>query len=54
MAWAPDGRLVFLARSGGRDVVGVWRPGQRRIAVKPVRLPERDGGSDAFVARLAP
>jgi hypothetical protein len=54
MAWAADGRLVFLAQSGGRDVVGVWRPGDRRIAVKPVHLPARHGGSDAFVPWLAP
>ena len=29
-------------------MVGVWRPGQRRLAVKTVPLPERDGGSDSF------
>ncbi len=48
MFWASDGRLVWLAESGGRDVVAVWRPGQRRIAVRPVRLPARNSGSDSF------
>jgi hypothetical protein len=48
MAWTDDGRLVLLARSGDRDLVAVWRPGQRRLAIKPVRLPRRAGGSDTF------
>jgi hypothetical protein len=47
MAWTDDGRLVLLAESG-RKVVAVWRPGQERLAVKTVRLPERAGGSDSF------
>jgi hypothetical protein len=51
MAWTSDGRLVMLAQSVGRTVVAVWRPGQKRVAVKPVRLPRRDGGSDSFVVR---
>jgi hypothetical protein len=49
MAWTDDGRLVLLAESGEKDMVAVWRPGQRRLAVKTVRLPERgDSGSDSF------
>jgi hypothetical protein len=48
MAWTDDGRLVLLAESDGRDVVAVWRPGHRRLAVKDVRLPQRSGGSDSF------
>jgi len=51
MAWAGDGRLVMLAEVGGRTLVAVWRPGQERLAVRPLRLPERTSGSDAFVAR---
>lgn len=39
MAWTSDGRLVLLARTAERDVVAVWRPGQTRIRVRPVRLP---------------
>jgi hypothetical protein len=49
MAWADDGRLVLLAETGGRDVVALWRPGETRIAVRPVRLPPRNSGSDTFV-----
>jgi hypothetical protein len=49
MAWTVDGRLVLLAESGGKDLVAVWRPGRRRLAVKAVRLPDRsDSGSDSF------
>jgi hypothetical protein len=50
MSWTSDGRLVMLARTAGRTVVAVWRPGQSRIAVRSVRLPARDSGSDLFVA----
>jgi hypothetical protein len=49
MCWTGDGRLVWLAETGGRDVVAVWRPGQHRIAVRPARLPARNSGSDSFV-----
>jgi hypothetical protein len=49
MSWTSDGRLVMLARTAGRDVVAVWRPGEKRIAVRRVRLPARNSGSDAFV-----
>lgn len=49
MSWADDGRLVFLAESERRNVVGVWTPGEERIRVKAVRIPQRTGGSDSFV-----
>jgi hypothetical protein len=49
MSWTSDGRLVILAKSGGRELVGLWRPGDKRIAVRRVRLPHRNSGSDAFV-----
>lgn len=48
MAWTADGRLVVVAESGGHDVVAVWRPGASRLAVRRVRLPDRDSGSDSF------
>jgi hypothetical protein len=48
MAWTDDGRLVLLGESEGTDVVAVWRPGEKRLAVKPVRLPQRSGGSDTL------
>jgi hypothetical protein len=47
IAWTADGRLVLLGESG-RPLVAVWRPGDRRLAVKRVRLPERTSGSDSF------
>ena len=48
LTWTDDGRLVLLGESGGRDVVAVWRPGQRRLALKTVQLPELDAGSNSF------
>jgi hypothetical protein len=48
MAWTRDGRLVILAESGRRTVVAVWRPGRGRLALRSVRLPVRQGGSDTF------
>jgi hypothetical protein len=50
IAWTHDGPLVLLAEQlSGRDVVAVWRPGQRRLALKTVHLPNRsDSGSDSF------
>ncbi|HEU5362732.1 MAG TPA: hypothetical protein VFU56_05275 [Gaiellaceae bacterium] len=48
-AWTDDGRLVLLARDRDGDRVAVWRPGQRRLALKPLKLPSRDSaGSDSF------
>lgn len=52
MSWTGDGRLVMLAHTAQRDVVAVWRPGQNRIEVRRVKLPERNSGSDSFVAWL--
>ena len=49
MSWASDGRLVMLAETDQRNVVAVWRPGRQRISVRPMRLPARNSGSDAFV-----
>ncbi len=50
MAWSDDGRLVLLVRTGnGNEVVAVWRPGQKRLALKLVQLPNRsNNGSDSF------
>jgi hypothetical protein len=49
MSWTNDGRLVWLAQTEGHDDVAVWRPGQKQIAVRRIRLPVRDSGSDTFV-----
>jgi hypothetical protein len=48
LAWTQDGRLVLLGESEERDVFAVWRPGQRRLALKLLELPLRGGGSDTF------
>jgi len=51
MAWASGDRLVMLAGAAGahRNLVAVWRPGQRQIALRTVRLPIRNNGSDSFI-----
>jgi hypothetical protein len=48
MSWTSERRLVMLAQVGDRDAVAVWRPGQKQIAVRAIRLPARDSGSDTF------
>lgn len=48
IAWTDDGRLVLLGESNGKDVVAVWRPGQRRLGIKTLSLPIADSGSDSF------
>lgn len=55
MSWTTDGRLVMLARTPTRgpashDVIAVWRPGEKTLAVRSVHLPARDSGSDSFIA----
>jgi hypothetical protein len=59
MAWTGDGRLVMLAHTptsgaAAHDVVAVWRPGQRRLALRSVHIPARDSGSDTFIAWTRP
>ena len=49
MAWTSDDRLVLLLEGGGRTVLAVWRPGSRKLGLRPVDLPARTGGSDTFV-----
>jgi hypothetical protein len=48
MAWTNDGRLVLLGEDDRGGFVAVWRPGEERLAVKRVRLPQRRSGSDSF------
>jgi len=48
IAWTHDGRLVLLGENDERAFVGVWRDGQKRLSLKTVRLPAREGASDAF------
>lgn len=49
MAWTSDDRLVLLLEGGGRTVLAVWRPGSRKLGLRPVELPARTGGGDTFV-----
>ena len=48
IAWTDDARLVLLGESAGKEVVALWRPGQKRLAVKAVRLGRHSGYSDTF------
>jgi hypothetical protein len=48
MAWTDDGRFVLLGEDYRGGFVAVWRPGEARLAVKRVRLPQRTSGSDSF------
>jgi hypothetical protein len=48
MEWTSDGRLVLLGEDDRRGFVAVWRPGQARLSVKTVKLPQRVGYSDSF------
>jgi hypothetical protein len=59
MSWTSDGRLVMLAQTpaGGpaqHDVIAVWRPGQKSLAIRSVHIPARDSGSDSFIAWIRP
>jgi hypothetical protein len=54
LEWTSDGGLVMLAETDGRNIVAVWRLGQRRIKVRSVRIPARNSGSDAFIIWKAP
>jgi hypothetical protein len=49
MAWTGDGRLVVLTATATLgQVVAVWRPGQPRLALRPVKLPEPSPGADTL------
>jgi hypothetical protein len=37
------------ARGRPRNLIAVWKPGQQQIALRHVRLPARNNGSDTFV-----
>lgn len=59
MTWTGDGRLVMLAATPTRgpashEVVAVWRPGEKRLAVRSVHIPARDSGSDSFAVWTRP
>ena len=59
MSWTSDGRLVMLAQTpangpAAHDVIAVWRPGEKSLAIRSVHIPARDSGSDSFVAWLRP
>jgi hypothetical protein len=59
MSWTSDGRLVMLAQTptsgpASHDVIAVWRPGQKSLAIRSVHIPARDSGSDSFIAWVRP
>jgi hypothetical protein len=45
MSWTHDGRLVMLLQAAGAMSVGVYRPGDRAVSLRRVRLPARDTGN---------
>jgi hypothetical protein len=59
MSWTSDGRLVMLAQTptsgpASHDVIAVWRPGEKSLAIRSVHIPARDSGSDSFMAWVRP
>jgi hypothetical protein len=48
MSWTSDGRLVIL-QTDRPKLVAVWRPGQKRIAIRRLRMSISNVGSDTFV-----
>jgi hypothetical protein len=59
MSWASDGRLVILAQTPTRgpashNVIAVWRPGEKTLAIRSLDIPARDSGSDSFIAWTRP
>jgi hypothetical protein len=48
MDWTADGRLVLVTRNDDRQVVAVWRPGQARLHLKTVRIPNRSAAVRTF------
>lgn len=49
LALTADQRLVILAESRGRRLIAVWRGAQERLAVRTLRLPAQNAGSDSFI-----
>ena len=49
LAWTGDGRLVLLTQTATLgQVVAVWRPGQPRLALRPVTLPQPSPGTSTL------
>jgi len=51
VAWTSDDRLAVASQYGNRTVIGIWRPGQTTMAVRPA---PRLTGYDNFVALTRP
>jgi hypothetical protein len=49
VAWTTDGRLVLLVGDASGVRVGVYRPGDRTVALRRADIPVPGGGSDTFV-----
>jgi hypothetical protein len=59
MSWTSDGCLMILAQtptSGAtsHDVIAIWHQGEKSLAVRPVHIPDRNSGSDSFIAWTRP
>jgi hypothetical protein len=48
LEWTSDGRLVLLGDDHRGEFVAVWRPGERHLRIKSIKLPQRTSGSDSF------
>jgi hypothetical protein len=48
MAWTRDGRLVVLTAATRGQLIAVWHPGQPRLEVRPVELPDPSPGTDTL------
>jgi hypothetical protein len=52
LAWTRGGRLVLVTKSADKQIVALWEPGQKRLHVKTVRLPNRNSASSDTFAIL--
>jgi hypothetical protein len=49
IAWANEDELVWLGQTQHHDFVAIWKPGDKHIHVRAIRLATRRSGSSSFV-----